>query len=615
MAKLVNTTIYIGSTLLTQFSDLTLQQGIFNHHAFRIVCPGDLFESDDPYAKTKTLIGEPCTIQIKNFDGTGVPLQFKGIVTEIASNKFGGHTGDLVISGFSPTIVMDNVPHCKTWEKKNIKAIVGDVSGIFAANEVKFTTKPKTSETLSYTVQYKETAWQFINRLAATHGEWLFYNGKEVVFGLFEPQTDQLVFGSTLNHFSIAMQLRPPTFATIGYDYINNKTYNSSPKDIPGAAGLNDLGKFAYNKSKEVFSTAPKTYTHQFLSNKTQLDDAVKTKAAAESSNMVRFNGNSTKFGVQLGNTVSVDRNYGNFTVIDVTHRADGQGNYENDFIAIPATILVPPVTGYMEPECETQTAVVTDNNDPKHLGRIRVRFHWMNNNEKSPWLRIASPHGGGDKGMFFIPEIGEEAIVGFEGGNPQKAFIIGTAYHGKAKTSFANAGNDVKALQTRSGNRVIMNDKDASIFTSDGAGGADTLMDGKGNYTNNVKQNKSTHVGTNNTINAGSTNVINVGGEKGQPPQSLLQMDAGGNIVLDGKANITIVSGSSSITLAANGDITIQGINVKVIGSTVTEVGKEGAAPGIKINDNIEYKATEITGSASGPMKINGADVEINKG
>ncbi len=98
----------------------------------------------------------------------------------------------------------------------------------------------------------------------------------------------------------------------------------------------------------------------------------------------------------------------------------------------------------------EAQSAIVTDNHDPKGLGRIRVKFHWMTDGEKSPWLRVTSLYGGDGKGMFFIPEIGEEVMVGFEGNSPTKPYIIGTVYNGKAKTNFSNQDNDVKVLQTK---------------------------------------------------------------------------------------------------------------------------------------------------------------------
>ena len=70
---------------------------------------------------------------------------------------------------------------------------------------------------------------------------------------------------------------------------------------------------------------------------------------------------------------------------------------------------------------------------------------------------------------------------MGFEGNSPTKPFVIGTVYNGKAKTNFANSGNDVKVLQTRSGNMIVMNDHDGSMHLAD-AKGNDMKIDGSGN-------------------------------------------------------------------------------------------------------------------------------------
>ena len=139
--------------------------------------------------------------------------------------------------------------------------------------------------------------------------------------------------------------------------------------------------------------------------------------------------------------------------------------------------------------------------------------------------------------------------------------------------------------------------------------------FDGGGNATTNANTNHTVNAGANNTINAGSTNVINVGGKEGSGVNSMLSMDAGGNITLECDTNITIKTGESSITLTMGGDITIEGLNVKVIGKTTTEVGKANANPGIKVDADININATKINSSSSGPTNIKGADVEINKG
>lgn len=555
MAQLTASTININGKNITQFSSFTLQQGIFEHHNFSLVCPAESIDgkTGKVFNQSKELIGSSITVEIKMIGGKG-KLDFAGVVTQVETAKFSGHAGNLIITGYSPTILLDSGPHCKSWEKKALKNIAQDCLSHFPQNLLNPKISPTNRETLSYTVQYKETAWQFLNRMAATYGDWFYYNGKNLLLGAAAGDNLKLTYGSNLSRFNMSLQVRPANFQMMAYDYMNNEVYDAKPKGVETKAGLDNMGEQIYIKSKEFFASQPKQWNNNYLTNKKQLDDYANTRAAAQSSNMVRFTGASGHPGVQLGNIVEVkgnnvfngnDEPYGKFTVISVTHHTDGQGNYTNDFLAIPSTIKTPPVTAYAEPHCETQSAIVTDNHDPKGLGRVRVRFHWMKPSEKTPWIRITSPHGGGDKGMFFIPEVGEEAIICFEGNSAVKPFVNGTVYHGKAKTSFANAGNDVKALQTRSGNKMIMNDKDGSVFMSD-KGGANSMMDGAGNIITNAKANS--------TLNAGSQAAINVGAKDGGAAQAFVTMDEGGNIVIDGKTSITIRVGGNVITISKDG-------------------------------------------------------------
>ena len=124
------------------------------------------------------------------------------------------------------------------------------------------------------------------------------------------------------------------------------------------------------------------------------------------------------------------------------------------------------------------------------------MNFTWQNGD--TPWLRMTNPHAGGGKGMYFVPEVGEEVLVGFEGGNAEKPFVLGAMYNGNQSSSYASSGNDQKVIQTRSGTKIIMNDAIGSVFIEDPSGNT-WLMDGKGNIS----------VNTPNTISMIATDII----------------------------------------------------------------------------------------------------------
>lgn len=556
MAQFVVTEIDIEGKAIKQFSSLTLTQGIAQHHAFRLVCPTEAIDgtSGTVFNTSKNLVGAAITIKVTAVSSPGA-LRFAGLVTQIEAARFSGHTGDIIISGFSPTILTDNAPHCQSWESKTITAIAQEVLKSFPQNLLQTKLNPVYGSSLAYTVQYKETAWQFLNRISSDFGEWFYYDGKKLVLGAPQGTKAELIFGSNLSQFNMAMQLQPAKFQMMAYDYLNHAVYGGTPAGIATKAGLNDLGKHALQKSEKFYNNQPKQWNNHFLTNKKQLDDFINTRAAMQSSNMVRFKGSSGHPGVQIGGSVNVqgknvfnqaDEAFGDYTVISVNHQCDGLGNYTNDFEAIPASVKMPPLTIYTTPNCETQSALVTDNHDSNGLGRVRVKFHWMAGSEKTPWVRVTSPHAGNGKGGFFMPEKGEEVIVGFEGDRAEKPYIIGAVYNGKAKSDFANAENDLKVIQTRSGHiikfddkkgaeSITIQDKDENIFKIDTAGGNITIKDK-----------------LNNKIEIDTT---------------------GGSISINDKNtnNVTINSNNNSIDIKALGSITLAAMNINLIaGATV---------------------------------------------
>jgi type VI secretion system secreted protein VgrG len=479
MAQAVSTTIEINGVKIDQFTTLKLSQGIYAHHSFLLVCPLEAVEDGEGaiFKESKSLIGAPVHIRVVS-ESDRSELYFTGLVTQMEATCNNGHPGSVVISGYSPTIILDNNLHCCSWLRKSVRGIVKELLELYPDNSLKYSLKPAYKETLYYSVQYKETAWQFMCRLAGKHGEWLFYDGQKLVLGPPKGKKIKLKYGVQLSKFTVHMQLKPGKFQVMAFDYVGNEVHNSEVVHSALNTGHNKLGEYAMTKGEQLFGGPATNWHNQFVRSKKQVDDAVSLRAACEISDVVQFNGCSDLPGFQPGDCISIkadeakladDQSLGDYTIISIDHSWDGIGNYSNEFVAVPATVKVPPVKPTAEPYCEMQSAIVLDNSDEGELGRVQVRFHWMSAKEKSPWLRVICPHAGSGKGMFMLPEKGEEVIVSFAGGMETPLYVVGTVYNGGAKAEFGKAGNNnIKAIQTRSGIKVIMDDKEGSVLMQD---------------------------------------------------------------------------------------------------------------------------------------------------
>ena len=151
--------------------------------------------------------------------------------------------------------------------------------------------------------------------------------------------------------------------------------------------------------------------------------------------------------------------------VCSVNYHWNIDGHFESEFMAIPGKAEYPPYPNCdVFPVAEAQRAVVMDNKDPEQMGRVRVQFSWQELQDPdlmTPWIRIAQAYGGDSKGCYIIPEIGEEVMVGFENGNAEKPYVIGTLYHGEQRPegNWYSDSNDIKAFRTRNGHTVEVHD------------------------------------------------------------------------------------------------------------------------------------------------------------
>lgn len=216
-----------------------------------------------------------------------------------------------------------------------------------------------------------------------------------------------------------------------------------------------------------------------------------------------------------------------------------------------------PGADGVTPPTHGLQSAVVEAlEGDPQGEERIRVKL--MGSDTTAIWARVAIPYAGDGRGLVFMPEVGDEVIVGFMGGNPSEAVVLGSL-HGSAAPPPCDKSddNDIKTIVTREGVKIEFDDKKKHVVIETPGGNSITVSDDE---------------------------------------KSVLVKDQNGNNVTLSSDGIVLDS-AKDVAVKAKGDVNIEGTNVNLKANA--QLAAKGSA------------SAEI--SSSGNTVVKGSIVQIN--
>lgn len=120
----------------------------------------------------------------------------------------------------------------------------------------------------------------------------------------------------------------------------------------------------------------------------------------------------------------------------------------------------------------EPMIGIVTDNQDPDKLMRVKVKLPALSSEDQTWWVPVVSMGAGKDRGWFFLPEVDDEVLVAFEHGDINHPVVIGRLWNGKDAPPDTNGGsNERRVLVSRSGSRIELDDENNKITVKDGGG------------------------------------------------------------------------------------------------------------------------------------------------
>lgn len=202
---------------------------------------------------------------------------------------------------------------------------------------------------------------------------------------------------------------------------------------------------------------------------------------------------------------------------------------------------------------------IVTDNNDPEKLGRVKISFPWRGETDQSHWARVATLMAGNGRGTFFLPEVGDEVLVAFDRGEMRHPYIIGALWNGVDKPPEDNADgkNNIRKITSRSGHEIVFTDdheqQKEKIEILSKAGHKIILDDSTGQEKIEILD----KTGSNKMTIDSAQNSVAI--------ESAMQVKIKANIVeIEGTNSLTLKS-NSALSVQSNGMLTIQGSLVKI--------------------------------------------------
>ncbi|QUB66697.1 type VI secretion system Vgr family protein [Prevotella melaninogenica] len=561
-------TISVGKKSLSSFISLQIEQNIGKHHRFQMSV--ELETGSNRYVhninSSKDWLGESIVVKAAN-----TPI-FVGVVTNVQLHREGSDFGCIIVSGYSATYRMETAHSCFSWNDTTIGDVV---KKLCKQAKVQLELNPAFKETKDFICQYEESDFNFIRRLAHQYQEWMYYDGTKLIFGKPRKLADpvRLEYGTTLSSLDIGLQTLARSEQVFSYHSGSDREMERMTPDQ--AIGHDKLSGEAFRASLGMFSKPARQHALPRISNETELINYMGRKQAAETAETHYITAESQVPTLRVGSVVSLYSSFlervgniskeslGNFIIIEITHEVSQGSYYKNRFKTIPATIKALPSPKVRMPLAETQMATVLSNADPDGKGRVRVRMNWQTDGMQTGWVRVMTPDGGSssdvksNRGFVFIPEVGDQVLLGFRHGDPARPYILGSLFNGvTGKGGFA--ANHKKSLTTRSGSTVTFDDTAHTILLQTTR--ANKIFIDELNGTITISSAEEVNVNTKNVnINASENMNVNVG------KNFTMQVGEDSNVTIGGNSSIG-VDGNATVQVQEN-------LSTKVVGDVTHRI------------------------------------------
>jgi type VI secretion system secreted protein VgrG len=546
--------------------------------------------SESPSINFQDIVGKNVTLRI--FDTDGGTRYWNGFIWHFSQGTRNGR-----LTGYTARMApwlwfLTRQSDCRIFQNKTVPEILQKIFVDLGFHDFELhlygSFQPR-----EYCVQYRETDFNFVSRLMEDEGIYYYFhheNGKHTLIlandaAAHQPCPNQ----ATARYDSVGGGLVYEDVVT-GWSY--NEEFRSggwTHTDYNFETPSTSLAVSVNGRNKYEFYDYPGEHRVRGDGDRRarlRLEEEVVPAVVHEGDSGCRYFTTGFKFTLQDHYRPDLNQPY---LLTEVTHIVTSGGAYEvgdsgaettyrNRFKCIPASTMYRAPRSTPEPFVQgCQTAVVVGPPGEEiytdEHGRVKVQFHWdregKKNENSSCWIRVSQPWAGAGWGAVSIPRIGQEVIVDFLEGDPDRPMIVGRVYNAERKHPFPlPAGAAISGVKSNS---------------TKGGGGHNeiSLDDTKGKELINIhgQYDMTTTVLHNDTQTVKADRVIQVDGVHHETiKKEIVIKSTGDQIYVEASNQITLKVGNSLLYMDAGGNITLKGKNISIVGSDIVDLNFPGA-------------------------------------
>jgi len=547
--------------------------------------------SDDPAIDLNQLLGKPMSLSVQQ--SVGSSRHFHGIVARCSQSVDQGQFAAYRVTLRPWLWLLTRTSDCRIFQHLSAPQIIKQVFRDLGFSDFEDLLSRNYRER-EYCVQYRETSFDFVSRLMEEEGIYYFFRHEQErhvlvladAYGAHQkapgyetvpyyPPDGQHRERDHINDWHLAQEVQPGSLELNDYDFQRPSARIDVRSAMPRPHQAGDYPLYDYPGAYEQTQDG-EHYARTRLESLQSLHERVELRGNA------RGLGSGHLFSLSNFSRQDQNREYLIVAARYYVHQerlesggGSGAAQFESNLSCIDAQQSYRPVGSTLRPIVKgPQTAVVVGPSGEEiwtdQYGRVKVHFHWdrhdQSNENSSCWIRVSQATAGKNWGSIQVPRIGQEVIVSFLEGDPDRPIITGRVYNAEQTVPYDLPGgatqSGMKSRSSKGGSPANFNE----IRMEDKKGAEQLYVHAERNMDTVVEQSETLSVGINRNQTVGMLETITIGQDRIRAVRRDDMLLVGASktdsvstsYLIEVGENLRLVCGKSVIELNASGQINI---------------------------------------------------------